>query len=182
MTTDKSPAPSKGAPRRYGNFIEGRWRDGTEELARYAPGTNSLASTVAASTPAEVDAAVTAARQAFDKGIWSNATGFDRAAVLNRVADLIDTHAERLARLDAEEGGKPLRLARGDIAGAAMLTRYAAGLAVQMHLHQQRPRLHRSGAARAGRCRGADHAVELPGAHPLPEAPVRLGGWLLGGG
>jgi acyl-CoA reductase-like NAD-dependent aldehyde dehydrogenase len=60
-------------------------------------------------------------------------TGFERAAVLHRVADLVEADAERLARLDAEEGGKPIRLTRGDLAGAVQLTRYAAGLAVQMH-------------------------------------------------
>jgi acyl-CoA reductase-like NAD-dependent aldehyde dehydrogenase len=60
-------------------------------------------------------------------------TGFERAGVLHRVADLMEADAELLARLDAEEGGKPIRLSRGDIAGAVQLTRYAAGLAVQMH-------------------------------------------------
>ena len=133
MTTHAPVAEPAGSPRTYGNFIAGQWLDGKAELTRYAPGTGALASTVVASTAAEVDDAVTAARREFDQGAWSRATGFDRAAVLNRVADLIDAQAGRLARLDAEEGGKPLRLTRGDMAGAATLTRYAAGLAVQMH-------------------------------------------------
>jgi acyl-CoA reductase-like NAD-dependent aldehyde dehydrogenase len=132
MTTRTGPDEPAG-PRAYGNFIAGQWRGGAAELPRYAPGTGSLASTVVASTEGDVDDAVAAARRAFDGGGWPQATGFDRAAVLNRAADLIDAHADQLARLDAEEGGKPLRLARGDIAGAATLTRYAAGLAVQMH-------------------------------------------------
>ena len=133
MTAQTAATTSAGPPRRYGNFIAGQWRDGTAELARYAPGTGALASTVAAGTATDIDDAVTAARKGFDGGTWPNTTGFDRAAVLNRVADLIDANADLLARLDAEEAGKPLRLARGDIIGAATLTRYAASLAVQMH-------------------------------------------------
>ena len=120
-------------PRRYGHFIAGDWREATETIARYAPGTGALVTEVAAGDVADVDAAVRAAREAFDSGPWPRATGFERAALLHKVADLIDANAALLARLDAEEGGKPIRLAEGDIAGAAMLTRYAAGLAVQMH-------------------------------------------------
>jgi betaine-aldehyde dehydrogenase len=124
---------SRSVPRTYGNFIAGNWRDGDEGLARYAPGSGRLASTVVASNAHDVDDAVEAAKATFAGGAWSEATAFARATVLNRVADLIDANADLLAGLDAEEGGKPLRLAQGDIAGAAMLTRYAAGLAVQMH-------------------------------------------------
>ncbi|HSF26190.1 MAG TPA: aldehyde dehydrogenase family protein, partial [Actinomycetes bacterium] len=120
-------------PRRYGHFIAGDWRESDETIARYAPGTGALVTEVAAGDAPEVDAAVRAAREAFDSGPWPRATGFERAALLHKVADLIDANAELLARLDAEEGGKPIKLAEGDIAGAATLTRYAAGLAVQMH-------------------------------------------------
>lgn len=132
MTVQESPATAAG-PRRYGNFIAGRWRDAGAELTRHAPGTGSLAAIVAASTASDVNDAVAAARQAFDSGPWPTMPGPERARVLNRVADLIEANADLLARLDAEEAGKPLRLARGDIAGAATLTRYAASLALQMH-------------------------------------------------
>jgi acyl-CoA reductase-like NAD-dependent aldehyde dehydrogenase len=137
MTTT-APVPSSittvdGEPRQYRHLIAGQQPDAREVIERRAPGTGVRVAQVAAGTAADVDTAVRAARTAFDRGVWSNATGFHRAAVLHRVADLIDAHAGLLARLDAEEGGKPLRLAEGDIAGAAMLTRYAAGLAMQMH-------------------------------------------------
>jgi betaine-aldehyde dehydrogenase len=130
MTT--SP-PVTAPPRRYGHFIGGRWVDGREEIDRAAPATGQVVSTVAAGEASDVDAAVAAARRAFEDGPWPRMTGFERAALLHRVADLIDAHADLFARLDAEEGGKPVRLSRGDVAGAAQLTRYAAGLAVQMH-------------------------------------------------
>jgi len=133
VTTLQTTTPADNAPRSVGHYIEGQWRGSAETIERHAPGTGELVARVSAGDAADVDAAVRAARHAFDDGEWPRATGFDRAAVLNRVADLIEANGDLLARLDAEEGGKPLRLAQGDIGGAAMLTRYGAGLAVQMH-------------------------------------------------
>jgi acyl-CoA reductase-like NAD-dependent aldehyde dehydrogenase len=120
--------------RRLNHFIDGSWIAGEGELfARSAPAHGGLVAEVPCASRAEVDAAVAAARREFEEGAWPRMTGFERAAVLNRVADLIDANAAELVRLDSEEGGKPLRLTEGDIAGAATLTRYAAGLATQMH-------------------------------------------------
>src|SRR5579875_1866831 len=134
MTTAITASMAAGtSPRRYGHFIAGAWHQPDQVIERHAPGTGALVAAVGAGTPAEVGAAVRAARDAFDAGPWPRMTGFERAALLHKVADAIDANAESLARLDAEEAGKPLRLADGDIAGAAMLTRYAAGLGVQVH-------------------------------------------------
>ncbi|MEU3980891.1 aldehyde dehydrogenase family protein [Streptomyces sp. NPDC026672] len=132
-TTQAGPAGATRTPRVYAHFVDGRHREPTAVLERRAPGTGAVVSTVGAGDAADVDAAVRAARRAFDSGVWSDATGFERARVLHHAADLIESHAALLAALDAEEGGKPVRLAEGDIAGAAALTRYAAGLATQAH-------------------------------------------------
>lgn len=131
--TNLNATTSGPVPRHLGHLISGQVREPTATLDRFAPGTGALVAKVGAGSARDVGDAVYAARVAFDSGEWPRATGFERSAVLNRVADLIDANADLLARLDAEEGGKPIRLARGDIGGAAMLTRYAAGLAVQMH-------------------------------------------------
>jgi acyl-CoA reductase-like NAD-dependent aldehyde dehydrogenase len=130
MTTTTAAVPT--SPRHYASLVAGQPRTAMRTIDRYAPGTGVKAAIVDAADAATVDAAVTAARHAFDEGPWPRMTGFERAAVLNRVADLIDAHADELAALDAEEGGKPLRLARGDIGGAATLTRYAAALTIEM--------------------------------------------------
>ena len=55
--------------------------------------------------PADVDAAVAAARAAFD-GEWGATTGFARAALMRRLADAIAADAERLARLEVRDSGK----------------------------------------------------------------------------
>jgi betaine-aldehyde dehydrogenase len=127
-------ADAPASPRQYEHLIGGRRRGSDESIPRIAPGTGVVVAEVAAGGVVEVDEAVRAARAAFDTGgVWPALTGIERAAVLNRAADLMESAADRLARLDAEEGGKPLRMAEGDIAGAVSLTRYAAGLGVQMH-------------------------------------------------
>ncbi|BCB75300.1 sorbosone dehydrogenase [Phytohabitans flavus] len=105
----------------------------TGSIPRRAPATGELVAEFGAGTAHDVNAAVGAARTAFDEGPWPRMSGLSRAEVLLRLADLIAANASLLARLDAEEVGKPLRLAEGDIAGAVGLTRYAAGLATQMH-------------------------------------------------
>jgi acyl-CoA reductase-like NAD-dependent aldehyde dehydrogenase len=120
-------------PRRCRHFIGGAWVDPEATIERHAPGTGELVTVVGAGTVREVEAAVTAARAAFDSGRWSAAPAPARAAVLMKAADLIAANAAKLARLDAEEVGKPLKLAEADVAGAAELTRYAASLAYQTH-------------------------------------------------
>jgi acyl-CoA reductase-like NAD-dependent aldehyde dehydrogenase len=119
--------------RLIGHIIGDQEVNGADEaIDRRAPGTDELVSQVLAGGAAEVNAAVASARTAFDDGPWPNLTVAERAQYLNRVADLIDTNAGELARLDAEESGKPITTAEGDIGGAAGLWRYAAALALTM--------------------------------------------------
>jgi acyl-CoA reductase-like NAD-dependent aldehyde dehydrogenase len=58
--------------------------------------------------PADVDAAVAAARAALD-GAWGSMTGFGRAALLRRLADLVAAKADRLARLEVNDSCKLYR-------------------------------------------------------------------------
>src|SRR5262245_51078840 len=60
----------------------------------------------------DVDAAVAAARAALH-GPWGSMTGFERAALLRRLAELIADHAEELAILEVNDSGKLLREMRG---------------------------------------------------------------------
>ncbi len=70
-----------------------------------------------------------AAHKAFETGPWPRMKAGERAAILLKTADLIETRLEEIARLDALESGKPIAQARGEIAGAADIWRYAAALA-----------------------------------------------------
>ena len=78
---------------------------------------------------AEVNRAVDAARRAFDTGGWPQTTASVRAALLHRLADLIDEHADALAQRQVRENGKLLTEMR---AGATVFSgdcRFFAGLA-----------------------------------------------------
>jgi acyl-CoA reductase-like NAD-dependent aldehyde dehydrogenase len=78
--------------------------------------------------PADVDAAVAAARAALD-GEWGSMTGFARAALLRRLADLITANASRLARLEVSDSGKLYREMIGQLNGLGGWYHYFAGLA-----------------------------------------------------
>ena len=60
----------------------------------------------------DIDAAVSAARQAFKKTWGKNVTGFERSRLINKLADLIERDSQELAELEALNNGKPVRYAR----------------------------------------------------------------------
>ncbi len=119
------------APYQARHFIDGSFVDSADgrRSDRISPSHGVLASQAALGTEVETEAAIRAARTAFDDGRWSGLTGKERAQVLNRVADLIEANEERLAVIETLESGKPISQSRGECGGAADLWRYAASLA-----------------------------------------------------
>jgi betaine-aldehyde dehydrogenase len=120
--------------RRHRHFIGGQWQASSGEmLSRHSPVNGRLVAEFAAGTHDDVARAVAAARRAFDDGDWPRISGMERGAVLHRLAGLLRDHRQELARLDAEEVGKPMRIARGDVESAAGHTEFATGLASAVH-------------------------------------------------
>ena len=78
--------------------------------------------------PVDVDAAVAAARGALD-GEWGSMTGFARAALIRRLADLVAANADRLARLEVNDSGKLYREMIGQLNSLGGWYQYFAGLA-----------------------------------------------------
>ena len=117
------------------HLIGGVWRDSADSQTfdRVSPSHKVVVSRSALGGIAETDAAIVAARAAFNAGLWSRISGKARAAVLLRVADLIEDNVERMARLETLESGKPISQSRGEVSGAADLWRYAASLARTLH-------------------------------------------------
>lgn len=74
-----------------------------------------------------VNDAVARAKAAFEAGVWSELPGRARAAVMWRIADLIDEHADELAQLDSLNTGMPLMQARLGLPNCAEFFRYHAG-------------------------------------------------------
>ncbi|TQC47464.1 aldehyde dehydrogenase family protein [Rhodococcus sp. WS4] len=120
--------------RSYGHFIGGRSVPPAETIIeRVSPADGRVVATFTAGTRADAALAVTVAREAFDEGEWPHWTAMERGRALLRCAGLMREHEERLARIDAEECGKPITLARGDVAASIELFEYAAALAMTMH-------------------------------------------------
>ncbi|MEO3930017.1 aldehyde dehydrogenase family protein [Micromonosporaceae bacterium B7E4] len=67
---------------------------------------------VARAGRADVTAAVAAARRAFDTGPWPRMPQRERSALLHRLADLMESHADELARLDTRDMGMPVTNSR----------------------------------------------------------------------
>jgi acyl-CoA reductase-like NAD-dependent aldehyde dehydrogenase len=120
--------------RTYRNWIDGAWAsDSGAMIERHSPAHGALLARFQASGPDHVAAAVAAARRAFDRrGGWPSFPASQRAGLLQKLADLMERDAERLAVIEAEEVGKPIRFARGEVAGSIELTRYAGALAWQI--------------------------------------------------
>lgn len=121
--------------RSYVHFIDGADRPGSsgEVIRRASPGHGGELADFAAGSAEDLDAAVRAARVAFETGPWREMPGAQKAGVMNRWGDLILEHLERLAVIEAEESGKPIRFARGEIEHSVTMLRYAAALAWQLH-------------------------------------------------
>jgi gamma-glutamyl-gamma-aminobutyraldehyde dehydrogenase len=91
------------------------------------PATGELITTLPATTAGEVAEAAGRAHLVHESGIWSQVPPRDRAAVLLRLADLMERDAEILARLDSEDAGKPISECRtGDVPGAIESVRWFA--------------------------------------------------------
>ncbi|HTH99293.1 MAG TPA: aldehyde dehydrogenase family protein, partial [Stellaceae bacterium] len=90
-------------------YIDGRWvaaSDGAR-LPVICPATEAVLAEVAAASVADTDAAVAAARRALD-GAWGQVGGAQRGRLLNKLADLVERDALKLARIEAANVGKPV--------------------------------------------------------------------------
>ncbi len=117
------------------HLINGIWQDSAsgETFERRSPSHGHIVSRSAMGGEVETQAAIQAARKAFDSGAWSRASGKERASVLLKVADLIEQDVDRIALIETLESGKPISQSKGEVGGAADLWRYAASLARSTH-------------------------------------------------
>jgi betaine-aldehyde dehydrogenase len=113
-------------------FIDGTWRDAAagsrDDVVN--PFDQSLITTVAAGDATDTEAAITAARRAFDDGPWPRTPAVERAAVLTRVADLLARDKEDIARTETLDTGKTLVESRIDVDDVISVFRYYADLVV----------------------------------------------------
>ena len=91
-------------------LIDGDWKPARSEQtwSHAHPATAEEVGTFAVADEADVDAAVRAARRAFDEGPWPRARATERIQVLRRVADLVRAHRDELLALQALDNSIPL--------------------------------------------------------------------------
>ncbi|PZU69317.1 aldehyde dehydrogenase [Sphingobium sp.] len=114
---------------RYDNFIGGKW---VAPLAgRYfenvSPINGKVVGEIARSQPEDIETALDAAHAA--KDAWAATSATQRAVILNRIADRMESHLERLAVAETWDNGKPIReTMAADIPLAIDHFRYFAGV------------------------------------------------------
>ena len=113
----------------YGHFINGKWVTGSAHFNTINPATEEVLSSIALGSSADVDAAVKAARNAFDKS-WSKLSGRERGKYLFRIARIMQERAREFAVLETLDNGKPIRESRDvDVPLSAAHFFYHAGWA-----------------------------------------------------
>ncbi|MFY9939723.1 MAG: aldehyde dehydrogenase family protein [Silvibacterium sp.] len=115
-------------------FINGEWTEGSSSnrIPVYDPSSEEVIAEIPDASVADVDAAVAAARHAFDLGGWPQTTAQERGRILFRIAEKIRAEAPQLAELESRNTGKPIVEAEFDIADAATCFEYYGGLATKV--------------------------------------------------
>ncbi len=93
------------------------------------PATGEVIAAVAKAGPTDLDAALDAARNAFDSALWSSVNATDRGKVLLRVAALIRDRLDEFARTEVADAGHTIEDARWEAAAMADVFEYYAGAA-----------------------------------------------------
>src|SRR5476651_2425240 len=128
ILTSNPVAQFLAAPKKL--LINGKWvaaaSGKTFEVKN--PATGDVIALAAEGDKADVEAAVIAARRAFETGAWPSLTPSDRAKIIWRIGDLITKYADELAELESLDNGKPIGVARAaDVPLAADIFQYMAG-------------------------------------------------------
>jgi betaine-aldehyde dehydrogenase len=112
------------------NFIAGKHvaSEAAEDVIN--PADESVIATAPLASTADVDAAVAAAKTAFES--WSLTTPQERSLAMLRIADSIEERADEFARLESENVGKPIEYAKEEIPQVVDCLRYFAGAARNM--------------------------------------------------
>lgn len=133
--------PADVSERAYKMLIGGEWveaRSG-ETFRCQDPYTEEHWGSVPLGGEADVDAAVTAARRAFDDGPWPRMRAIERAAVLRRIGQLVEQHADTLTRQQVWENGKLISEMRPNAQVVADHAYFYAGLAETLHGYTTQP-------------------------------------------
>jgi acyl-CoA reductase-like NAD-dependent aldehyde dehydrogenase len=122
---------------RFGGFIGGKEVDAErgQTLEAFNPGDGSKLATVASFQPHDVDRAVDAAVDTFQKSQWAKMPANERSALLHRLADAVEKRKSIIAQIEALDCGKLVGQAESDVQMFIDTMRYYADLA--QHIQQR---------------------------------------------
>ncbi|MBG0832369.1 aldehyde dehydrogenase [Planomonospora sp. ID67723] len=123
-------------------FIGGDWvaPEGTGTIDVISPHTEEVVGRVPDGTPADMDRAVAAARQAFDHGPWPRMTMAERAAVVGRLAEIYAARQSEMAEIITEEMGSPITFSQMAQASQPLgMLQYYAELGTTFPVEEERP-------------------------------------------
>ncbi|MHB8375799.1 MAG: aldehyde dehydrogenase family protein [Dehalococcoidia bacterium] len=131
VETKDADAPSARA---FQQFIGGQWVAGAtgETYERRSPATGDVVETIPWGGVEDARRGIDAARAAFDAGTWAKAPATQRAQVLRSIAAKVREQLLPLAQLLSKEVGKPTNMAIAEVAMAADVYDYYAGLALDI--------------------------------------------------
>ncbi|HEX6985134.1 MAG TPA: aldehyde dehydrogenase family protein, partial [Planctomycetaceae bacterium] len=114
----------------WGMYIGGEWvKSGRgEDEPNIDPSTGETADTVQIGTREDADKAAEAAQKAFDE-VWFDTPPKERSAMMLKLADAMEDDADNLAKLEAEDVGKPISVSAADIPFIIDNLRFFAGAA-----------------------------------------------------
>jgi aldehyde dehydrogenase (NAD+) len=163
-------------------FIGGEWlpTKSKTKLTVTDPSRETYAGSAREATPEDMDAAVKAARRAFDKGPWPRLPAIERAAYLDRMADEIDRRAPELTELTILERGVPRAQAPSYASMAATTLRETARMARSFEFVTTRRRLDGGFSRVAYEPAGVVVGI-APWNGPLPTAAMKVGPALAAG-
>lgn len=122
-------------------YVGGKWIASTSEdtLVVVSSSTEEPVAQVPSAGPADVDAAVEAARAAFDHGPWPRLHPAERAEVMEALLTELTERADELARVIASENGTPMMMARpAQVDNGIHVLRYYTDLAATFEPESRR--------------------------------------------
>lgn len=130
--TDNNAAMPTDLPEKIRHYINGEFVDSIDgdEFDVLDPVTNQNYIKAASGKPADIDAAVAAAKQAFDEGPWPRMLPRERSRVLHNIADIVESREDTLAAWESFDSGLPITQAKGQARRAAENFRFFADLIV----------------------------------------------------
>jgi len=114
------------------NYIAGRWLASSATLPVINPSDGVKMAEIARGGARDIDAAIAAGHAAV-AGPWGKADAVSRGRLLLRLAELIRRDSEKLAKMESEDVGKPMALARSDAAVCARYFEYYGAAADKVH-------------------------------------------------